>query len=109
MLSKITQVSFDPSANPERWTRFVEEIMGDNQGLMSYLQQLFGITLTGITTEHVLPICYGVGGNGKSVFLNTIGRVLGPDYSMKSAADLLTVRNGEAHPTAIADLCNTNL
>ncbi|HID22486.1 MAG TPA: DNA primase, partial [Planctomycetaceae bacterium] len=60
--------------------------------------------LTGSVCEHVLPILYGSGANGKSTFIDTILALLGPDYAMKAPHDLLMVRKHDSHPTGLADL-----
>ena len=67
------------------------------------MQRLAGYSLTG-SRDHVLPFLYGVGANGKSTLLNTLLAMLGSDYAMKAAPDLLLAKHGEVHPTERADL-----
>jgi putative DNA primase/helicase len=54
-------------------------------------------------TEHLLPVHHGDGENGKSTFFETVGWALG-DYAAPGDPELLSARNWEAHPTAVADL-----
>src|SRR4029079_8125219 len=68
-----------------------------------------GYWLTGSVRDHVLPIFYGVGANGKSVFLNTMLGMLGPDYGMTAPADLLMSKKQQTHPTELADLFGKRL
>jgi putative DNA primase/helicase len=56
----------------------------------------------------VLPILWGVGANGKTTFLNAVMDMLGPDYAMKAATDLLMVKRN-THPTEKADLFGKRL
>lgn len=42
--------------------------------------------------------------NGKTTFLQALSDTLGDDYSMAAPADLLMVKSGDQHPTALADL-----
>lgn len=107
-LTKLAPVKFIKGADCPRWRKFVAEIMGDDQDLIDYLQRLVGYSLTGCVNEHILPICYGTGGNGKSVFLNTIHALLGGDYAIKAAPDLFMAKKG-AHPTERADLFGKRL
>ncbi len=101
---------YDPDAKCPRWEKFLLEIMGGSQELVNYLQKLAGYALTGIIREHVLPIAYGSGANGKSTFLKTLRSVMGPDYAAESAPDLLmTKERGGAHPTERADLAGKRL
>ncbi len=100
-LTKVAPVTFDPSAKCPIWDSFLSTIM-PSKNIVAYLQRLAGYWLTGRTTEHVLPILWGVGANGKSTFINTIFAVLGSDYSGKASRDLLIAARGEKHPTALA-------
>jgi putative DNA primase/helicase len=59
--------------------------------------------MTADVREHVLFFLYGTGGNGKSVFLNTVESCFGPDYGMKAPRGLLMAKK-ETHPTELADL-----
>jgi P4 family phage/plasmid primase-like protien len=103
-ITKISAVVFDPAAQCPLWEAFLEKIFEGNQELISYLQRLVGYCLTGVSEEHILPFLYGVGANGKSTFCETILRLLGTDYAMKAAPDLLLAKRGESHPTDRADL-----
>ncbi len=63
------------------------------------------MSASGSVEDHVLLIPYGTGANGKSVILNTIRNVLGPDYAMAAPPNLLMARgHSERHPTEQADL-----
>ena len=48
--------------------------------LVPFIQRAVGYSLFGAVTEHVLIFCWGQGGNGKGVLLNTMTRILG-DYA----------------------------
>ena len=103
-LTKMAPVQFDPAAQCPQWIAFLDTVMAGDASLVAYLQRLVGVSLTGQTTEHILPVLYGTGANGKSVFLSTIRRLLGGNYAMKAARDMLLARSSNAHPTALADL-----
>jgi putative DNA primase/helicase len=91
-----------------RWRQFLTETTGDDQELIRFLQQWCGYSLTGMTREHALVFVYGPGGNGKSVFLNVVVRILG-EYAATSAMDTFTASNGDKHPTDIAALRGARL
>ena len=84
-LYKSTNVHYDPEAKYERFSRFIEEIFDRDRNIIDFVQKAIGYSLTGLTTEQVLFILYGTGANGKSVFLNLIGDLLG-DYSLTTPA-----------------------
>jgi primase-polymerase (primpol)-like protein len=64
-----------------RFLQFLQEIFCGDDELISYVQRVFGYCLTGSVQEHAIFFGYGRGGNGKSVLINAITRLLG-DYSM---------------------------
>jgi putative DNA primase/helicase len=103
-LTKLSPVVFDQHAQCPTWERFLGEVQEGNEVMIRYLQQLVGYWITGSVREHILPIFYGVGANGKSVFLNTVQAMLGPDYAMTGPPDLLMAKRTETHPTELADL-----
>ncbi len=62
-----------------------------------------GCCLTGDVSEQAIFFLYGTGANGKSTFIRTIQVLMG-DYATQAAPDLLLTKQGERHPTEIADL-----
>jgi putative DNA primase/helicase len=103
-ITKVAPVTFDPKAACPRWQRFLEQIFAEDQQVIKYTQRLVGYSLTGVTDEHLLPILYGTGANGKSTFSEMVMNLMGLDYSMKAPPDLLMAKRGESHPTERADL-----
>ena len=69
------------------WKAFLDRVTGGNYDLQLYLQRAVGYCLTGLTSEHVIFFLYGLGANGKSVFVNTIAGLLG-DYSLYTEGGL---------------------
>ena len=59
------------------WERFLEDIFNKDTALIDYVQRLFGYAVTGKVTDHVFPILFGHGRNGKSTLVETINFVLG--------------------------------
>ena len=104
LLSKLAPVEFRPDAEAPTWRRFLGRILQDNADLIGFLQRLLGHCLTGDVSEHILPILHGTGANGKSTLVGAVLTMLGTDYGMKAAADLVLVKHNEQHPTALADL-----
>jgi len=83
-------------ASAPLWENFLDQACGGEPELVEFLQQIAGYALTGLTHEHALFFVYGPGGNGKSVFLNTLAHVLG-DYATTAAMDTFTAssRSGQ--------------
>lgn len=77
--TRLAPVDYDPDAPAPIW----DDFFGWAQpvaAVRDYLMQTVGYTMTGLTGEQKLWFHYGKGGNGKSVFFDTIAHVLG-DYS----------------------------
>jgi putative DNA primase/helicase len=106
-ITKSTSAAPDDSGCP-RWQRFLAETTGDDSELIRFLQQWCGYSLTGITREHALVFVYGPGGNGKSVFLNIVTRIL-QGYAATAAMDTFTASNADKHPTDLAMLRGARL
>lgn len=107
-LTKLCPTPFDPAARAPLWDRFLERILPDSD-VRSYVQRLIGYSVTGVVRDHVLPILYGAGANGKSTFLGVLRRVVGSDYAAEAAPDILMIRSGNQHPTERADLAGKRL
>jgi putative DNA primase/helicase len=77
---------YDPAATCPRWMQFLEEVFAGNKELIGYIQRAVGYSLTGDTSEQVLFLLYGLGANGKSVFLEILSLLLG-DYAANASFD----------------------
>lgn len=108
LITKLAPVEFDPEARCTRFDTFLARVFGGDTELVGFVQRWLGYCLTGDVGEQYLPIFHGEGGNGKSVLLDTVSRIMG-DYAGEAPPDLLTVKKHEGHPTEIADLMGKRL
>ena len=107
-ITRLVAVSPAPTASCPRWRTFLAEAtLGDTE-LQHFLQQMAGYCLTGITREHALFYGHGGGGNGKSVFQNTLRGIWG-DYARVAPIDTFTATRGDKHPTELAMLQGARL
>ena len=90
------------------WMRFLRDATGGDEDMITYLQRIAGYCLTGLTTEHALFFIYGPGGNGKSVYLNTLVHILA-DYAVSAPMDTFTSSKFSGHPTELAMLKGARL
>lgn len=90
------------------WLKFLDDATGRDPEFIRFLQQWCGYCLTGVTTEQALVFVYGPGGNGKSVFLKILTRILG-DYVSTAAMDTFTSSKNDKHPTDLAKLRGARL
>ena len=84
--------------------KFLMDIFQGDSDLIGYMQRLLGYALMGRSTEHVLPILWGQGRNGKGTLLETLRHVLGPIASPIPAETLLNQKNGQSGASHTADL-----
>jgi P4 family phage/plasmid primase-like protien len=102
-LTQLAAVSFAPDARSDLWERTIRDVTCGDAEIELFLQQAFGLALTGDVSDEVL-ICHNGGGcNGKSTVLEAIGAMLG-DYAAVAPPGLFTARNFDSHPTEIAAL-----
>ncbi|MHC4405412.1 MAG: DNA primase family protein [Planctomycetota bacterium] len=111
LITKLAPVEYLAPAETEcdLWGSFLDRIFAGRDHLVAFIRRLAGYCLSGTVKDHVLPILYGSGSNGKSTLLETIMGVLGEDYSIKAAPDFLLAKRGESHPTDRADLFGKRL
>ncbi len=76
----------------------LKETYGDDEETIGFIQRLLGYALTGTCEEHMLAFCYGTGGNGKGVLLNTVQRIFG-SYAATAAVETFTSSTYERHST----------
>lgn len=86
------------------WDRFLWEIFNNDWHLIAYSQRLFGYAITGLRTEHILPILWGKGWNGKGTLLETLQCVLGPLAGPIKAEMLLEQGRARASNTPDSDI-----
>ncbi|MBF0214718.1 MAG: hypothetical protein HQM00_14345 [Magnetococcales bacterium] len=91
LISRKIPIRHDPNAGCPTWLRFLGRIMDDDQGMIDFLQCSVGYSLTGSTDEQLLFCPYGLGRNGKSVFLETVCSLLA-GYSKRIPSESLMVR-----------------
>lgn len=87
MITKITAGAYDPEARSDVWESFLETVLpeADERG---YLQRVAGQGVYGAVREHLFPVIYGGGGNGKGTWYEALNHALG-DYSTIVNSSLL--------------------
>jgi putative DNA primase/helicase len=103
LITLTTGCDFIPGAAAPHWERFIAEVMCGDAELARYLQKLCGYALSGRRSEHLLPIFYGLGANGKSTLLQTLQAVWG-GYAGTAASGLLVQKFNGQHSSDIAAL-----
>lgn len=102
-MTKITSVTPDAQCETPLWSAFLNRVTDVDEELQRFLALISGYSLTGLTSEHALFFLYGTGGNGKSVFMNTLIGIMG-DYHRAAPIETFTESNTDKHPTDLAML-----
>ena len=92
LISKITNVNYDPNIKSSLWIKFIEEIMLGDKEKIRYLQKAIGYSLTADTSLETCFILYGnKTRNGKSTLVETLMYMLGGSegYSMQMKPETL--------------------
>lgn len=105
-MTRITAVA--PGGDCPVWRGFLNRVTGNDDELQRFMQRKAGYALTGLTQEHALFFLYGLGANGKSVYLNTLAGILG-EYHRTAAIETFTASNVDRHPTDLAGLRGARL
>jgi P4 family phage/plasmid primase-like protien len=67
---------YDPDAKCDYWLQFLDKIFDGSKEIIRFIQQNFGLWLSGLTdSQHVL-FCYGTGANGKSTLFKVAQMLL---------------------------------
>lgn len=74
-ITHVVPVDFDPKATCDRWTGFFAKMQPD-PAVRRLIQVSSGLGLIGVTVQRLF-FHYGDGANGKSVYMETLCRVLG--------------------------------
>lgn len=102
-LSMLAPAQYQSDAACPRWMRFLDEITQGDTELQLYLQRMAGYALTGATSEQCAFFLYGRGGNGKSVFMDTVKTLLG-DYAKTCDPEVLMVKERGSGVNAASEL-----
>jgi putative DNA primase/helicase len=103
LITKRAPVVYDPKATCQEWLAFLNRILAKNKQLIAYMQRLIGYSLTGETSEQMMPLLWGGGENGKTTMINALSEMLG-DYAATTPATTLMVRRGGEIPNDLARL-----
>lgn len=92
MLTKKSEVCFDPEARCERWEQFVSQIMENDPERIKFLQKALGYGLSGDTRYECMFFLYGATTrNGKGTLCESVLRVLG-DYGVTARPETISLK-----------------
>lgn len=102
LMTHLAPVKYDPEAQCPNFDAFIADVL-PAEDLRVFAQSWFGYCLTGLTSEQVLLLCYGLGSNGKSTLLETISAMAG-DYSASVPIETFLANDRRGGGDATPDL-----
>lgn len=109
LISRVTAVApAQENSECPLWERFLHQSCNGDHETIRFLQRMAGYCLTGDISEQLLFFVFGSGGNGKSVFLETISGIMG-DYAETAAMETFTASSFDRHSTELAMLAGARL
>jgi len=108
MICQSTDYDYDQEATCSTWNRVIDEIMGGNNNLVSFVQRACGYSMTGNTSEQCLFLLHGTGANGKGVLQDVLRWSLG-DYAQDSPFSAFEYRYGSSQSNDLARLHSAHL
>lgn len=113
---RITQrlgLDYDPDAECPRWEAFLREVLvledgSPDEEMIGWVRRLVGYGITGYTSEQVFAVLYGVGANGKGVFMETLADLFEP-VTRTSPFSAFEQKGGSSIPNDLARLAGARL
>jgi putative DNA primase/helicase len=91
---KVTGTNYVPGAKCPYWDAFVAKLTRGDKEVERFLKQIAGQGLAGVQQDDVMVVCYGPGGNGKTVFSEMVKEVIG-GYADVANTDLFLAKEHE--------------
>ncbi len=103
LITRLAPVDYVPDATCPTFFAFLESVMEGKHDLIEFLQRAIGYSLTGLTSERCMFICWGGGKNGKSTLLDTLLDIFA-DFASRTNTDALMATRSERIPNDVAAL-----
>lgn len=91
-----TLVEWDAQADFEEWEEFLAEVFQDNEDpaeMVSFMQELFGYSISGYINAQKIFCHYGDGSNGKSKVLSALAAISGEYATYIDPDDVVSKKN----------------
>jgi putative DNA primase/helicase len=97
-----------PGGDCPAFMRFLSEATQGDAAMMAFLQRWAGYCLTGDVRYQKFVYLWGPGGNGKSLFMETMQAMMG-SYAVQARAETFVKRAQKGHPEDIARMAGSRL
>jgi len=80
LITRYARAAFNPKAKAPEFEKFINQVCLGRKDLVKFIQEVVGLTFSGLTKEQAFFLMLGTGANGKSTLIETIFHLLG-DYA----------------------------
>jgi putative DNA primase/helicase len=98
-ISKTVGYDYDPKATCPLWLKFLDRVFKSRQDkdeIISFIQHAVGYSLTGITSEEIVLMCWGPGQNGKTVLIEVLRAMMGEYAAITEGATFIQSKYADA-------------
>lgn len=107
MITKLIDIPYDPEAECPLWLSYLKRVLPD-KAERRFLRKYVGYCLTGITSAHCFLFLYGLGHNGKTVFMKMVQALLS-SYHFHADRNVVTETKSQRDNYALAELVGMRL
>jgi putative DNA primase/helicase len=109
LVTKNTNVEYDPTFRLDEWDRFIWETCNGDLETIAYLQRAAGYTATGSNQEEKLFLISGPPASGKSTFLDGLETALGSYATTTSPDTFMWSRTGQPPTVELARMAGVRM
>ncbi|MFX0195182.1 MAG: phage/plasmid primase, P4 family [Candidatus Hodarchaeota archaeon] len=106
---RFVDIDYDENAECPNFQSILRDIFCRNDELIDFIQRAIGYSLTGLTSEQCIFICYGSGANGKSTFLRCLQYIAGDYYATTPSSTFRMNFKDDRIPNDLARLFGVRL
>ncbi|MFM9276359.1 hypothetical protein, partial [Pseudarthrobacter sp. NKDBFgelt] len=82
MATSVADWAYEPGREQLEFNRFLSGLWPKDDATRAFLQEVVGYMLSGHRSLHKIPVLIGPTRSGKSLILNLLGKILGPDLAV---------------------------
>ena len=108
MITRLVAVAYDKEAQCPEFEKFLNRTFQEKESLITYMQNLVGYCLSGLTKEHAFWFFYGPTNTSKSTFVELL-RLLCGEYGTTIPKNAIVVDKFKNQDHALAELAGARM
>lgn len=107
-ITRTADIVYDPAARDAKWLSYLHSLTGSDPSLMAFLRRVAGYCSTGLSKTQATFMLAGIGGSGKSTFVQALMAVLG-GYARAIPFELFLAKNSDKRKWSLAEASQCRL